>query len=125
MKRPKGIAEKLRAKAKSRSGESIAETLIALLISCAGLVMLIFMLTGGINMTAKSKDTLSDYYDKNNNVAAQDDGGKEVKLTLTVKDPGFTDHFSSQDFETLLFTNDTISRTPVYSYRQAEGGDGP
>lgn len=125
MKRPKGIIEKLKAKAQSRNGESIAETLIALLISCAGLIMLIYMLTGGINMVVKSRDTLSKYYDRNNTVAAQEEGGEEVKLTLTVTDPGLTDHFSSQKFNALLFTNDTISKTPVYSYRAAEEGDGP
>lgn len=125
MKGPKSIIEKLKAKAQSKSGESIAETLVAVLISCVGLVMLIFMLTSGANMVVKSRDTLSDYYEKNNIVAAQEDSGEDVELTLSVTDPEFTDHFSSQSFDAQLFTNDTISRTPVYSYVKAEEGDGP
>lgn len=49
-------------KLKSDSGETIAELLIALLISSLALIMLAGMINASANMVSTSRKTLEDYY---------------------------------------------------------------
>ena len=52
----------LRAKLKSRAGESLAEVLIALLVSALALVMLASMIAHAFNMITTSRDKMNAYY---------------------------------------------------------------
>ena len=52
----------IRKKLKSTAGESLAEVLIALLISALALVMLAEMINASANMIMRSRKTMEDYY---------------------------------------------------------------
>lgn len=57
--------KKTKAKLRSKAGETIAEVLIALLISSLALVMLASMISATQSMIDKSKIKLEKYYQKN------------------------------------------------------------
>ena len=62
------MKEKIIRKLQSKAGDSIAEVLIALLISSLALVMLASMISSSANMITKSKSNMDDYYLKMNNL---------------------------------------------------------
>ena len=49
-------------KLRSRAGETLAETLVALLVSSIGLMMLASMINSSARLITKSRSVLSDYY---------------------------------------------------------------
>lgn len=55
--------DSLRAKLKSNSGESLAEVLIALLVSALALVMLASMISSSFSIIKSSRAKLKDYYE--------------------------------------------------------------
>ncbi len=71
-------------KIKSRSGESIAETLVAVLIAALALLLLAGTINTASNMITKSKDLLDTYYTANNNLALEKT--KIGTLTVTMQD---------------------------------------
>ena len=77
-------------KLKSRTGETIAEVLIALLISAIGLVMLASMISTSGSVIKSSRDTLEHYYENANWSAASNGAvtiaiaeAGEIKPTVT------------------------------------------
>ena len=101
----------------SRSGESIAETLIALLISCLALLMLASMITSSARLVTKSRNLMETYY-SNNNVLENHEGTGAGSLTVTIK-PKNDNQSSSQlqkSFTAKYYKNDTVSSKPVISY---------
>ena len=58
-------------KLNSTSGESIAETLVAVLIAAIALLMLAGTINTASNLITKSKNTLDEYYHSNNKVEAR------------------------------------------------------
>lgn len=88
------IPEKVNKKLRDRAGESLSETLVALLISAFALVMLAGAIATASRIVMVSRDKLEHYYDENENLATMEtsDG------TLTMK-----------------FSNSTV-KIPVYYY---------
>ena len=115
-------------KVKSSKGESIAETLIALLISLAGLTMLAYMITSGGKLVMGSKEVLKEYYEANNEVASQNEGSGE-RLTITLApDGGGQEAMAAQTFDAFSYKNETLRKTPVIAYHvdktQTPAGNG-
>lgn len=71
-------------KMKSRSGESIAETLVAVLIAALALLLLAGTINTASNLITKSKNLLDTYYTANNNLATEKT--KTGTLTVTMQD---------------------------------------
>ncbi len=71
-------------KLKSRSGESIAETLVAVLIAALALMMLAGAINASSNMITKSKNLLNTYYTANNNLASETSAGSDLEATVTI-----------------------------------------
>ena len=130
-RRRAGFRHSCHAKLRSTSGESIAETLIALLISSVGLVMLASMITASARLITKSKSAMESYYGANNYLesrgedAAAGSAGtgdnsplKNGSMTITLK-PAAVSFGSSVDSETFTvnyYENATIGGKPVVSY---------
>ena len=114
------LSERLKKKLKMSRGESIAETLIALLISSAGLMMLAYMITAGGKLVTGSRTRMSEYYEKNNIIAEQK-GEAEGTLSVTITDKNLTTPLS-QTFTVDYFENDTQKKIPVISYRMKDPG---
>lgn len=102
----KAIMKKLR----SRSGETLAETLVALLIAAVALVMLASMISSTTGIVTQSKETIETYYAANNTVAEQ--GGASTSGSVTIAG----DNIDSQSYEVSYDINSTFSGTPVISY---------
>ena len=106
------MCEKLTKKIKSRAGETIAEVLIALLISSLALVMLASMISATQSMVAKSEKKMSEYYDANDVLENLDSDDKKGTLTVTVKD---STNFISISNSEPYYENDQLGNK-VYSY---------
>lgn len=104
-------------KIRSRAGESIAETLIALLIACLALLMLASMITSGARMITKSRNLMETYYSANN-VLENHKRPESGSLTITIK-PTTINQSSSRmqkTFTAKYYQNNTVSSKPVISY---------
>ncbi len=105
--------KKIRAKLKSRKGDSIAEVLVALLIAGVALVLLASMITSSTNIISRSRERMETYYADNNALAAQSGGGGEA--TVTVKNGDST----LETFTVTPFVNHGPGNTDVISYRRS------
>lgn len=64
------MVNKVKNKLRSTSGESIAETLVAVLISAFALLMLAGTVNSASNLITKSQDSLKTYYKDYNDLAS-------------------------------------------------------
>ena len=102
----------------SLAGESIAETLIALLVSSFALVMLAGAISSGSATVQKGKDTLKHYYENieyivNNNGIHDDNVGNGTdKITITDKSDE-----SEVSFNISYYYDKTFGKTPVIKYK--------
>lgn len=110
------IANKLR----SKSGESISETLVALLISALALVMLAGAIAAASNMVTRTREKLNKYYIANNYVARQTgdiadgDRDKAEKTTknIVIKDSANNEVYSKTGlpaYVNKVFSNHVIA----------------
>ena len=96
-------------------GESIAEALIALLISSVGLMMLAGMITSSVRMITRSKAVLHSYYERSTVLETRGagyDGAMEMRL-----ESGDSPGMEPETFQVYYYENRTISAKPVISYR--------
>lgn len=98
----------------SRAGESIAETLIALLISTVALMMLAGMISTGTHLITRSRQTLRTYYSENNRLEQKEDGAAgSLRISLKFKEGDIPEDST----EAVYYENTTIGRKSVMSYR--------
>ena len=109
----KRICKRLR----SRAGETIAEVLIALLISSLALVILAQMISASTNMILSSEKTMKKYYEQNNVLAEQETSDKTATVTMTLEGTTFPPVGSSETIKVNLFKNDTLGGIDVIAYR--------
>ena len=108
----KRICKRLR----SRAGETIAEVLIALLISSLALVILAQMITSASNMVQTSERAMKDYYSGNNKLAKQTENGTSATATLKMGESGTLNTSTS----ILYFENDKkLGGIDVIAYKAA------
>ena len=114
-------------KLSNQSGETIAETLVALLIASLALVMLAGAVSSAMNTVTRSKNTMDDYYTVNNalvvrSTAAPTKDGMTVNTTngdytgeLTVSVPDLK-HDNTAGIKVTYWKNEQISGTQVITY---------
>ena len=102
-------------KLRSNKGESIAETLISLLIACVALIMLAGMITAATKLVSKSKTSMQDYYTENNSVATgSTTSGTGSSTTITISTSPSSQLTITQDVT--YYQNNTFSNSPVIAY---------
>ena len=103
-------------KLNSRAGESLAETLVALLISALALVMLAAAITSAGNVVTKSRKKLDDFYSANEHIVTRtDDETIEVVPGHNVTITGGGS--SLQPYSVTIYKNDEFGKYPVVSYK--------
>ena len=104
----------IKNKLRSRAGESISETLIALLISALAIVMLAGAITAASSIVKKSRETLNSYYQENEKMAAVTDAWVPDSVTITED----ADKQDPAEFEIPVksYTNETFSGNTVEAY---------
>ena len=56
---------------KSKKGETLIETLVSLLIGCAAILIMFNYINSAKSLIEETDKTMSDYYDKNNEIISQ------------------------------------------------------
>ena len=124
------MMREIRKKLKSRAGESIGETLVALLISAMALLMLAGAVSSGMSVVTRSNAVLKSYYEINNKVVEGEKKDSETdpdtfttgEATISMSDPsltGMTDSILTADGtakKVYYWENDTLSNVPVVAY---------
>ena len=101
-------------KLRSRAGETLAETLAALLIASIGLTMLASMITSSARLITKSRSVLRDYYAENNKLEERS-GNVTDTFEIVVEYPGTG---IKPEMETVsYYKNETVGVSPVIAYK--------
>ncbi len=108
-------------KLKSTSGESIAETLVAVLIAAFALLMLAGSVNTSSNLITQSQSKLEEYYSENNDLVMKKiDSGRKVttgQAVITVKTEGTTTYVSETfDKETYYKLESNIGNQALITY---------
>ena len=118
------MRKKIRSRLKSNRGESLAEVLIAVMISALGLVLLASMINGAKEAVTRSKETVSTYMTANNRIVERTDGtsGSGTVGFALVEDIGTTEikltDSSADTISVVYYINDTIHSCAVTSYKR-------
>ena len=110
------IMNKWIKKLRSQAGESIGETLVALLISSLALVMLAGAVSAATRIVLQSKDAMQDYYDRDKKMVTASASPSTGKTTIRDADASNTIEDSA---DIIIYANDKFQNTPVYSYTVA------
>jgi len=108
------IRKQIRRKLKSRAGESIGETLVALLISALALVMLAGAISATARMITVSDKQLGKYYDGDNKLVVRTDNDGVLSVTIAGKE---TDDAQELHSTVKYFSNDAFANKPVVAYK--------
>ena len=104
---------RIMAKLRSCAGESLAETLFALLISALALLMLAGAVSAGTRVILLSEDKLSEYYAKDAAMATTANSGRFVSVTL--KESGASSAYETFD-NLKYYHNDAFGGSSVVMY---------
>ena len=105
-------------KLRSKSGESIAETLVAVLIAALALLMLAGTINTASRLITRSKTALDAYYTENNKLSEHSSSNSSGTSTVTVSS-GVADGWISCTVD--LYENDKIGSTPVVAFSRHTG----
>lgn len=108
------MEKSIAAKLKSRAGESIGETLVALLISALALLMLAGAISAATRVVTQSRTAMTGYYAAAGNIEARTTTSRQINLTLT--DSAASDPLNSINFAVDTYENNTIAAKPVIAY---------
>ena len=112
--------KKLRRRVKNQAGETIAEVLIALLISSLALVMLASMISATQSMVSKSKTKMDEYYAANNKLETYSGTAISGK-TVSISGDGVT--YSTPAGGLSVYENDVLGKkTYSYHYTNPDSG---
>lgn len=101
----------------SNAGESIGETLIALLISALALVMLAGAISSTARMITASDKQMGKYYNGDDNLVKQTtQGGNPLTVTITGEN-GTVKTIESHTSKIRWYKNDAFANKPVVAYK--------
>lgn len=111
----KSLTEQVNKKIRSNAGESITETLVALLIAALAIVMLAGAVAAASNMVLTARNKLDKYYDANEKVVQMGNDGSKATVTITEKSTGASRRIARGDI--LYYRNDEFKKNPVVAYK--------
>ncbi len=108
---------RIRRKIQSNTGESIAETLVAVLLIALALTMLAAMISSTANMVKTSETKMNEYYEKNAALEtfSSTDSQTSIVIAVTTTGDGSSNTIESPQVDYKL--NDAFSKNPVVAYR--------
>lgn len=108
---------KQKKRLRSQAGETIAEVLIALLISVLALTMLAMMISSTVGLVNASKEKMNDYYTGNAVLEMQTASAGTVEVKIEAEDRKVNITMPSVN----LFENTVFNKT-VYAYGTNQSG---
>lgn len=111
---------KLLHKLRSQSGESLAETLIAVLVIALAMTILAGMIGAAGNMVKTSEVKMNEYYESNRKLEtfSEESGNATVNITASGEAASTTENIESVTVGYVI--NRVFSDHPVVAYRLAE-----
>ncbi len=115
--------ERVINKIRNCSGETIGETLVALLIGALALTMLAGAVASGARIIIRSREKMTEYYSNNNKITTEDTSVATGPLTVSLKEGSNTVYLKEDknDVTVLSYTNSTFERNHVISYSSTGG----
>jgi len=115
--------KRIRKKLNSARGESIAEVLVALLISALGLALLAVMITSSVRIIERGRKAVADYVVQENALVERS-GSSELTGSFVLTDGTgarkLTDSDLNASTNVVYYVNDVINGKPVISYRKKD-----
>ena len=105
----------IRRKLRSNRGETIGETLVALLISALALVMLAGAISSTANMINTSDRKMGEYYSKDAALVEHSGGDPSGDLLVTIQSD--SDANIKKDYKVHFDTNKAFEAKPVVAYK--------
>lgn len=113
----KKSVSKVRNKLSSRKGESISETLIALLIAALALAMLAGAVASGSAIVKKERSRLKSYYSNNEHIVKLDSLQGPISINITLEEKnGITSSVGSEPV--MYYKNEAFKKKPVVAYKR-------
>lgn len=127
IEKKRGLTGEVKQKLNSNKGESIAETLIALLVSTLALVMLAGAISSAGNVVEKGRKAMKEYYDGIENVVKRDGTGESVSMTLLDQEGNSIYLFGSSSTAITVnaYSNSRFQKYPVVAYKYRGGSSEP
>ncbi len=111
--------QKLEKKLNSQKGESLTETLVALLISAVALVMLAGAITAAGHVVTRSKDKLNAYYLNNEDLVKRKTSGGVGNITTSTGNMTITgSDISIPSYAVTFYNNGEFGKYPVVAYEK-------
>ncbi len=111
------MLEKLRNKLNSHSGESISETLVALLIAALAMVMLAGAIGAASTIILGSRKKMKDYYDSNAGIVSMS-SSETASGTITITDDSTSGKITITPINVTFYKNETFNQKTVVSYKE-------
>lgn len=108
---------KMMKRLRSHAGETIAEVLVALLISVLALTMLAAMISSTVSMVNKSKAKMMEYYDANKVLELQETSLTTTTITISGTDNATGNKVNESVTDVKLYENNEL-KEHVYAYRK-------
>ena len=104
----------------SQSGESIGETLVALLISALALVMLAGAISASLGVVNRGRAKMGSYYSANeeaNGVIKRTGTGTAVSDGILITDSLNSGNIVQQKYDVTYYRNNIFNNKPVVAYK--------
>ena len=113
--------KKIAAKLRSRRGETIAETLVSLLVGCLALMVLAGMIAATARLVRTSEEKMDEYYVESAKLADPEESGESGTVTVTVSGSELETSVSCgvSAYENTIFSGHTVT-----AYRLTTSDDG-
>ena len=109
---------RIRRKIQSNTGESIAETLVAVLLIALALTMLAAMISSTANMVKTSETKMNEYYKANAALETFAASVEPIDVAITVTNSsGVASSAEIESPKVDCISNNAFSKTPVVAYR--------
>ena len=109
----------IKDKLSGQSGESISETLVALLIAALALVMLAGAISASVGAVNKGRAKLKDYYSVNETINRRGLSGSSVSgsnVSNGIKITDTSNSIKTQEYNITYYSNGTFNNKPVVAY---------
>lgn len=114
------------ARLKRRSGESLGEVLISVLIAAVALVLLASMITASAGLTERSRERLKGYYTDQQRLTFEGEPDDTANFTATIREDGNPVGGVAEAVRIDLYIENGPGSAEIYAYRaHQEGGDAP
>lgn len=108
-------------KIRSNNGESIAETLVALLIAALGMTMLAMMITSSINLINTSNEKMKEYVEIENKISEFSPTISDTSYQVYLEKSGSPVYFNKDDSIATVeayYTQDTMGKYSIISFKK-------